>query len=134
AKKRLWTRYLPQLVVILLIVLVAGVFLWRTVERRAARNREAREQDVRSSHELALHAATQADTELLTPLLSGREPRWTATQLALLEQDLLFAGAATALGFERATQEASITDISWAADLQEAYVTTRHEYQVTGGA
>lgn len=134
ATKRLWSRYLPQLVVLLLIVGVAGAFLWRTAEQRAARNREAREQDVRSSHELALHATIQADMELLTPLLSGREPRWTATQLALLEQDLLFAGAATALGFERAGQEGTVTGISWSTDLQEAYVTTRHEYQIAGGA
>lgn len=134
ADKRLPSRRLSQVVVLLLVVGIAGAFLWRSAEQRAERNREKREQDVRSSHDLALRAASQGDAELLTPLLSGREPRWTKTQLNLLEQGLLFAGAATALGFERAEQEVTVTDISWAPDLQEAYVTTRHAYLITGGA
>lgn len=134
ADKRLLSRRLVQLTVLLLAVVLTVAFVWRSIEQRAEHNRQALEEDVRSSHTLAMRAVTQGDKELLTPLLSGREPPWTETQLNLLEQDLLFAGAATALGFERHEQDATVTAVSWAPDLHEAYVTTRQAYTVAGGA
>ncbi|MFW6096811.1 MAG: hypothetical protein ACOC9Z_01985 [Chloroflexota bacterium] len=133
AETRLRSRRLLQVTVLLLVVMVAAAFLWRNINRQAERNREARELDVRSSHTLALRAAAQGDKELLTTLLSGRDPRWTETQQQLLDQDLLFDGSATALGFEPTNQEVTVSGISWAPDLQEAYVTTRHAYTIAGG-
>lgn len=133
AEKQFSSRRLRQVALLLLVVLVSGAFLWRNINQQAERNREARERDVRSSHTLALRATAQGDKELLTTLLSGRDPRWTETKQQLLEQKLLFAGAATALGFKPTSEEATVSGISWAPDLQEAYVTTRHAYKVAGG-
>ncbi len=130
SRRRRWAK----LALLLLVLSLAGAVLWRAMQAQAARNREALEQDVRSSHALALRAAQQQDVELLTSLLSGADERWTDAQRSNLEDGLLFSGAAAPFGFEQPAGQSqaagTITDIVWSPDLLEALLTSRYTQTV----
>jgi hypothetical protein len=126
------------LVAAVVVVLAAGVLAWRQLRSHADDTAAAIETDVLASHELVTTAVTAVDPELLVGLLSGRNPEWTATQLALLRQGLLFDRPSLnltwqpPLGQSPPGQSPAIS-VTLAADLQSAELVVRHPYRLFGG-
>ncbi|HEX6386321.1 MAG TPA: hypothetical protein VF177_16740 [Anaerolineae bacterium] len=80
------------LMAVMIAFLVAGAswFAYQQVERQIDRATTTMEMDLLSVHKVVRQAAQQQDVELLTTVLSGRNPRWTASQKALAAGGLLF--------------------------------------------
>lgn len=102
-----WRWYL----LLIVVTLVGGVYLWRLAERRIDASVEQLEEDVRLSQALVERAAASDDSELLRSVLSGRDDNWSATQRALVEEGRGYTAIARLLALEPegSPQELSLT-------------------------
>jgi hypothetical protein len=83
-------RPLPFLIVILLALVAAGAVVMRQVNQQVESATLTVQQDVLATHNLLRTAVARQDVELFRSILSGREPLWTASQEALLRENLTF--------------------------------------------
>ncbi|MCB8945570.1 MAG: hypothetical protein H6658_17615 [Ardenticatenaceae bacterium] len=77
-----------------IFLLVIGGTIWLLLQQANQRVEEATTavtNDLLSSHSLLIQAVYSQDNDLFTTLISGRDPKWTASQQALLPQDLFFS-------------------------------------------
>lgn len=89
------------------------------------------EDDVLASHNLVRLAADQQDAELLTTVLSGRDPLWSRTQEQLVSDGLLFDYPA--LGLETLPEGSEVISVTLAPDLASAEVLSFESYVVQVG-
>ncbi|MFZ0546393.1 MAG: hypothetical protein WAM60_13190 [Candidatus Promineifilaceae bacterium] len=113
---------------VLVVVVSAGLFAFLQVLRYVENTAAAVEEDVLSSHALVKMAAQEDDLELLAPLLSGRDPKWTQDQLALLDMNLLLDRQPFGLIWEP-EETADEVSVDLSPDLQSAEI----EYVETYG-
>ena len=119
----------PWLAIPLLLLIAGGLIYWQ-VNRRVAATTDRLRDDVLSSHQLVAQAVSKQDRELLTSLLSGRDPEWTAAQQALLAADYWQTGLF--LGWQRLPAAAEAFEVSFDSELHEATVTTTTRFALTG--
>ncbi|MCI0727055.1 MAG: hypothetical protein L0332_10090 [Chloroflexi bacterium] len=108
---------------------IVALVAYQLARRQVAAATMAIEADVLSSHELVMQAARRDDAGLLTALLSGRDPKWTATQRELAEQGLLLNYPA--LGLQAQGQAGRVAGISLSPDLLQAEVRLVRPYVIT---
>lgn len=120
--RRLW----PTLTIVaILLALVGGVVYWQ-VQQRIEAATTAVTADILSTHNLIAQAAADKDTDLLTPLLSGREVAWTEAQERLLLAGALYDRALISLPLAETEtavltpDDEKIVDIILSPDLNEA--------------
>lgn len=117
----------------LFAVLATLVFLsWRSVRQRAIDAEERLQADVLSLHNLALNAVESGDGELYLTLLPPDQPRWKETQQQLLQNDLLFAGAARFYDLAPHAGAAPTPQVALDPTLTQATVTTQQSFAVSG--
>ncbi len=119
---------LPIILGVLVLVIAAGIFAYSQLRRYVDNTAASVEEDVLSSHALVKLAAEENDLELLAPLLSGRDPKWTQTQLTLLDANLLLDRRPFGLTWKPQETAAEIA-IDLSPDLQSAEI----EYTETYG-
>lgn len=83
--KRPW----PVIFFILLALAVAGLVVYRQVQRQIESATTAVQEDVLSTHNLVQTAVARGDLELFRSQLSGRDPQWTDAQETVLSKGLL---------------------------------------------
>jgi len=113
----------------LLLLSMVAFFSFRRVQNYISEAATVVEDDILSSHELALQAATTADSELMTSVLSGRDSEWTSSQLNLLEQNLLLDRRALGLSWQSDLPSNNVT-VTISPDLSESFVTQELIYNV----
>lgn len=128
-RRRRW----PLLLLGLSVLSLTGYAITRQVNQRVAESQRLIEADVLAANELVQRAAANADRELLTSMLSGRDADWTQVQKELLEAGLLFGGSATPFGLEPIGTGPISTTVSLSNDFKEAVVTERREYARDAG-
>ncbi|MGH2538136.1 MAG: hypothetical protein ACRDHL_12135, partial [Candidatus Promineifilaceae bacterium] len=119
-----WRRIIPVFL-LLLLAATAAILLAR---QRLAAAEAAVEQEVLASYGLVQQAAAQADVDLLTPFISGRDPDWSAGYRSLAQRGHLFDYPA--LGLRLVKPAGAEPQISLAPDLLSAEVTGRFTYEV----
>lgn len=127
-KRRRW-----YLLIAAVIVLAVGFVAWRQLREYVDDTAEVTEQNVLASHELVTTAVSAADRELLVSLLSGRDSDWTAAQLSLLEEGLLFDRPSLNLTWQPATNQPPAIDVALSTDLRSAELVIEQPYQLFGG-
>lgn len=115
---------------ILFILVLAGVatYTYTQVRQRMSNNIRAAQTAVLTSHELIIQATTTTDTELFTNLLSGRDSRWTNSQVTLFRERLLFNRPQ--LGLATAEIRGGDPTITLSANLEEAVIARPVRYTV----
>ncbi len=128
-----------------LLLAVAALVWWRVTQRIEATTQAIRT-DVIASHNLLQQAAADGDSEIFRAFLSGRDPAWTAGELAVFESGL-FADRAP-LGLlpvegslpvilpapdEETDAAARPATITLSPDLNQAVVTVDQPYQRDDG-
>ncbi len=84
-RPRWWT-----LVVVLVLLAVAGVVVYRQVNRRIDEATTAVESDIFAAHNVLSRAAAGQDADLGKAVLSGRDLGWSQTQTSLLAAGLFY--------------------------------------------
>lgn len=129
-----------------LLLAVAALVWWR-VDRRIDATTQAIRTDVIASHNLVQRAAADGDAEVFRSFLSGRDPDWTAGELALFESGLFSDRASLglsppegslpavlpALDEETSADEYPAT-ITLSPDLNEAVVLVDQPYRLEDGS
>lgn len=130
--RRSW-RWLGLLLVVGLLVLAGGL-VWRQVNEQLAQTQNRLAEEVLSSHNLVQRAAADGDEDLLTPLLSGRDPEWVAAQKALMARRDFWGQAAWRLEPE-AVQPYSLAESSVTLNsrLDTAVLVVTPTYQLADG-
>lgn len=116
-----WRRLLLLLALALLLAWLVG----RQVQQRAQQSTADVHRDVAAAHAVAMRAMRAGDGEMLQTVLSGRDPAWTQTQLALTQEGALLARPAFDLPAVQATAAPAIT---LSPDLQTAEATSAVTY------
>lgn len=129
-------------VIAVLVAMVGGLIWWR-VDQRIEATLEAFRTDVIASHNLVQRAVAEGDGEIFRSVLSGRVPTWTAAEMEVFKQEMIFDR--TPLGLAPmegslpiilpATGEETPADgrpaqIEFSADLSEAVVVVDHPFLV----
>ena len=70
------------------LLLAVGALVWWRVDRRIDETTQAVRTDVIASHNLVQRAVADGDAEVFRSFLSGRDPVWTAGELAVFEGGL----------------------------------------------
>lgn len=122
-----WRRVLAVLIVPL--VLVGAILTIRQIEGYTSNAELMVEEDILSSHELVQIAVATADRELLTSVLSGRDPAWTQTQLSLLSEGQFLDRESFGL-FWQSQASPSGLQVTLSPDFRHAVVTTTHQYVI----
>jgi hypothetical protein len=122
-----WRRWL----IFILLVAAIGLSSYYALGRRVGETQAVITDDVLASHELVQTAVNQADVELLTLLLSGRDNRWLAAQRELLAARLLFDHRP--LGLQRQPGAAPTPEVSLKPNLTEAEVMTDQPFTIQVG-
>lgn len=129
-RSRPWLLLLAGLV----LLVTAGYLLRQGAQQHVDAAEAEVEAGAYSSYELAKRAARQGDRELLLSLLSGRDPRWTDAQAAMLEEGLLFAGAPGPFGLHPISDAGEIVTATVSADLQEVVLVSERRFEAAGEA
>jgi hypothetical protein len=129
-------------VIAVLVATIGGIIWWR-VDQRIEATLEAFRTDVIASHNLVQRAVVEGDEEIFRSVLSGRVPTWTAAEMEVFKQEMIFdrtpLGLAPAEGslpiILPATGEETPADerpaqIEFSADLSEAIVVVDHPFLV----
>lgn len=124
SRKRRW--WLTLLVIPLL--LGGAILAFRQLEDYTMAAEMTAENDIISSSNLVQAAAMDADGELLSTVLSGRDPGWTRTQLLLVNGEEFYDREPFGLNWQ---PQASPTEVqvTVSPDFSDAVVTTRHKYK-----
>jgi len=117
------------LLALLMLAAAAGYVLWDGARQRAAAAVAQVESNARSSYELGRRAAERRDGELLLSVLSGRDPLWTDTQAALLDEGLLFEGAMRPFGLQPLPGGAESITATVSPNLQEVVLYAERAFQ-----
>lgn len=120
------------LLVGLALAVAVGFVLWQQGRQRVAAAMAQVEADVRSSYALGRRSAENGDRELFLSVLSGRDPRWTDAQTAMLEEGLLFEKAAGLFGLQPIPGELEIITATVAPDLQEVVLVSERRFKAGG--
>ena len=129
-------------VVGVLIALVGGLIWWR-VDKQVEATLAAFRTDVIASHNLVQRAVAENDEEIFRSVLSGRVPAWTAAEMKVFDEQLLFDRSPlglsptegslpiilTAADEETPAGERPVT-IDFSPDLNEATVTIAQPYRI----
>jgi len=75
---------------IAVLVLIVGAVIWWRVDEYIDATLQANRTDVISSHNLVQRAVAEGDEEVFRSVLSGRMPAWTAAELDVFYQQLVF--------------------------------------------
>ncbi len=114
----------------LAITIVLGALLgFRHVDRYLTQATSTVEDDIMASHDIVMAATQESDKEILTSVLSGRDPSWTEMQLRLLDQERLFDRSAIGLSWQADDSPGNVA-ISLSADFNQAEVTVPQKYEV----
>ncbi|MCB0012862.1 MAG: hypothetical protein KDE34_13205 [Anaerolineales bacterium] len=113
-----------------LVLLIAGGLIYWQINRRVAATTARLQDDVLSSHQLVEQAVVKQDGELLTSLLSGREPAWTEAQQALLDADFWQTGSF--LGWRVRPVVDEPVAITFDSEFREATVATAVKITLLG--
>ncbi|HSM56491.1 MAG TPA: hypothetical protein VK879_10090 [Candidatus Sulfomarinibacteraceae bacterium] len=130
AARPLPRRILPLAAGLLLLAL-AAVTLWHTVQRRAAAVEAQVKTDVLAAHTLARHAAAQGDGELFQTLLAATDDVWSETQQERLQTGLLFDRAATLYGAQPLPGSETPPEITLDPTLRRATVEVQQSFVLT---
>lgn len=115
-----------------LLICLAGLAGWighRHLQQRADETVALLREEALSSHRLAEQAAAQGDVELFHAFLSGRDYRWTESQLELVGRGAYFDRSQ--FGLEEPAIEAEVVRVDFSADLSEATIVTRRPYTLS---
>lgn len=128
--RRRWPAFA---LLILALLLAAGLFAWRYLERRAEGAAVVAREQLLATHRLVEQAAAQQDGELLAALLPAHHPAWLDAQQTLLEKGLLLDRRAIGLVTTRAAPAAADDAeeqlaIRLSPDLQQAEVVWQQAY------
>lgn len=127
-KGRRWFRLL-----LICLVLVSASFLaFRQLSTYLVETNDEVELNIRSSQELVLKAAREADPELLANTISGREPEWAQAYLLLLQQGLMFDRHPFGLTLADGGRSAAF-QVETTPNLNQAEVTTVMTYTIELG-
>lgn len=121
----------PRLLLLALLVLGSGIFVWNFLRQQVGETTSALEQEVRAAHTLVAQAASRNDVELLATMLSGREAAWTDAQKQRLASDLLLGETAALFGWEPVGR-ATVQTVNFDPELWEAQLGTAQEYALPG--
>ena len=128
------------------LLLAVGALVWWRVDRRIEETTQAVRTDVIASHNLVQRAAVEGDAEVFRSFLSGRDPAWTAGELAVFDSGLFADRAPFGLSpvegslpailpapDEETTADARAADIELSPDFSEAVVTVNQPYLTGDG-
>ena len=134
------------LAVIGTLLLAVGALVWWRVDRRIDETMQAVRTDVIASHNLVQRAAVEGDAEVFRSFLSGRDPAWTAGELAVFDGGLFADRAPFGLSpvegslpailpapDEEPDAAAHPADIVLSPDFSEAVVTVDQPYTTGDG-
>ena len=125
------------------LILVAGAVIWWRVDKRIDATLEAFRTDIIASHNLVQRAVAEGDEEIFRSVLSGRMPAWTAAELEVFSQQLVYDR--TPLGLipvegslpvilpstnEEIDADKRAAQIELSPDLNEAIVVAEHPFLV----
>ena len=117
------------LVVIPVVALLLGGGIYWQINQRIQETTARLTADVLSSHELVQQAIDNQDVELLTSLLSGREPDWTEAQRELVREGYWLDGAL--FGWEPAGAATNPT-VALDREFFEATLTRERQFAIHG--
>lgn len=133
------------IVVVILLATVGGIMWWR-INRQIAQTLQVLRAEIVADYNLMQRAASEGDEELFRSLLLESDPAWSAAEMKLFQEDLLFDRRPLGLiseegpssGFLRIDGTAIDADrqqanIEFSADLSRATVTANRPYRVEGG-
>ncbi len=128
------------------LLLAVGALVWWRVDRRIEETTQAVRTDVIASHNLVQRAAAEGDAEVFRSFLSGRDPAWTAGELAVFDGGLFADRAPFGLSpvegslpailpapDEEAAADTRAADITLSPDFNEAVVTVDLPYLTHAG-
>lgn len=125
---------------LLLIAIVAGLagggglLLYRRLDRQVDEVAERVETDLRAGHALTQQAARQADADLFTSFLSGRDGEWAAAQVRLLDAGLFYRRRAFGLSWLPPDDpETAVAAVDLNPELNSATLTLHHQYALDVG-
>ncbi|MFN2189242.1 MAG: hypothetical protein ACK2T3_10785, partial [Candidatus Promineifilaceae bacterium] len=104
---------------LLVVVVGAGIAIYRQVNRFVSETESTVESDILNSQDLVLHAVDVSDPEVLVSVLSGRDDDWTSAIVSLLDQNLFFDRAPYGLEWDRSAEPADL-EITLAPDHRSA--------------
>lgn len=125
-------RRMMWVLALLAFLSIAAYFGWRTVERRAAAAEEQVRADVLATHNLARRAVEGGDAELYLSLVSGQVEGWRDVQEQLLEEGLLYGGAARLYDLVPLRNAAPDPQVVVDPDLTQATVFLEQSFALTG--
>lgn len=112
---------------------VTGIVLfYRQADERLSAVEASVKADVLAAHQLILEAGMAGDVDLFRVGLSGRQQEWTAAQLDLLEDGVLWDRTPFGLTLQDEAT-AMLQDVEIASDLRQAVVTYLLPYQTSQG-
>jgi hypothetical protein len=124
-------RRWPAVLAVLLVVALAGYSIYYLLSRQVSQAETAVSRDVLASHELVGMAVSQADPELFTLLLSGRDGDWSLAQQAMVQSGAFYDRSSLGLYLDAAVPA---KEVVLAPNLLEAQVITDQPYQVRVGS
>lgn len=138
-------RRLPWRLVTVVGVLVAlvGALIWWRIDKQVEATLAAFRTDVIASHNLVQRAVAENDEEIFRSVLSGRVPAWTAAEMEVFGEQLMFDRTPLGLsptegslpviltaGDEETPAGERPVTIDFSPDLNEATVTVAQSYRV----
>jgi hypothetical protein len=124
-------RWLLTLLVIPLL-LAGAILVFRQLEDYTLAAEMTAENDIISSRNLVQAAAMDADGELLSTVLSGRDPGWTRTQLVLVNSEEFYDREPFGLIWQPQVSPIEV-QVTVSPDFNDAVVMTRHKYKLADG-
>ena len=128
------------------LALAVGALVWWRVDRRIDETTAAVRTDVIASHNLVQRAVADGDAEIFRSFLSGRDPAWTAGELAVFDSGLFADRAPLGLSpvegslpailpapDEETAAGARPAGITLSPDFSEAVVTVDQPYRTAAG-
>ena len=128
------------------LALAVGALVWWRVDRRIDETTAAVRTDVIASHNLVQRAVVDGDAEVFRSFLSGRDPVWTAGELAVFDGGLFADRAPLGLSpvegslpailpapDEETAAGARAAGIALSPDFSEAVVTVEQPYRSAAG-
>lgn len=122
------SRRWPFLLAALCALTLIAVVVFRQVNQRVSETENRIEEDVLAARTLIQRAASESDRELLTTMLSGREPRWTRAQQELMESGILFGNAGIPFGLHPLNSEPLSATVALSDNFQEAVVSEERQF------
>lgn len=121
-------------VVIFLLLIAASIVIYWQIDRRVGLGRQRVEAEILASHETITSAARLGDVDLFSSFISGRDPRWVASQEHLLRKGGLVDRSAFGLTYPLINNGAAFTPtLTLAPDFRSAELTYPQQYVVDIG-